>query len=85
MALEQSKDKKTEDKLLTPSVLPRNDKSKIEDEESQTEEEKFKPKVNELKPFGYELFAGEPTTFTPSENALVPDTLYRRVLATLSV
>ena len=72
-ALEQSKDKKTEDKLLTPSVLPRNDKSKIEDDEFQTEEEKFKPKLNELKPFGYELFSGEPTTFTPSENALVPD------------
>ena len=34
----------------------------------------FKPKTDEVKPFGYELFAGEPTTFMPSETAVVPDT-----------
>lgn len=39
-----------------------------------TDEERFKPEVNEIKPFGYELFAGEPTTFMPSETAAVPDT-----------
>nr|WP_247659625.1 SLBB domain-containing protein [Pseudoalteromonas sp. MMG006] len=39
-----------------------------------TDEERFKPKTDELKPYGYELFAGEPTTFMPSENAAVPDT-----------
>ncbi|MBE3672525.1 polysaccharide export outer membrane protein [Pseudoalteromonas paragorgicola KMM 3548] len=72
-ALEQSKGKDSEDKLLTPSVFPRNDKNKIKDEEFQTDEEKFKPKSDEPKPFGYELFSGEPTTFTPSENALVPN------------
>lgn len=39
-----------------------------------SDEERFKPKKDELKPFGYELFAGEPTTFMPNENAAVPDT-----------
>jgi len=34
----------------------------------------FKPKTDEVKLFGYELFAGEPTTFMPSETAAVPDT-----------
>ena len=42
--------------------------------EKLTDEERFKPKTDELKPYGYELFAGEPTTFMPSENAAVPDT-----------
>ncbi|KAA1164525.1 SLBB domain-containing protein [Pseudoalteromonas fuliginea] len=42
--------------------------------EQLTDEERFKPKVDEIKPFGYALFAGEPTTFMPSENAAVPDT-----------
>jgi protein involved in polysaccharide export with SLBB domain len=72
-ALEKSKDTNTDKKLITPSVLPRNSKTKIDDEEFQTDEEKFKPVSDEPKPFGYELFSGEPTTFTPSENALVPD------------
>ena len=44
-----------------------------EKEKTLTDEERFKPKVEELKPFGYELFAGEPTTFMPSENASIPD------------
>ncbi|MGO2477309.1 MAG: SLBB domain-containing protein [Pseudoalteromonas sp.] len=44
------------------------------EEEPLTDEERFKPKEDEIKPFGYELFAGEPTTFMPSENAAVPET-----------
>ncbi|MEI8705609.1 SLBB domain-containing protein [Pseudoalteromonas sp. B62] len=44
------------------------------EKEKLTDEERFKPKTDELKPYGYELFAGEPTTFMPSENAAVPDT-----------
>ncbi|GAA77691.1 SLBB domain-containing protein [Pseudoalteromonas sp. BSi20495] len=42
--------------------------------EQLTDEERFKPKIDEIKPFGYALFAGEPTTFMPSESAAVPDT-----------
>lgn len=34
----------------------------------------FRPTSNEIKKFGYELFAGEPTSFMPNENAPVPDT-----------
>ncbi|WP_409455148.1 SLBB domain-containing protein [Pseudoalteromonas sp. MMG012] len=37
-------------------------------------EEKFKPQLEKLKPFGYELFAGNPTTFMPTELAAIPDT-----------
>lgn len=44
------------------------------EKEKLTDEERFKPKADELKPYGYELFAGEPTTFMPSENAAVSDT-----------
>lgn len=55
-----------------PSVLPRN-LNKLEDIELSAEEEKFKPKQEEVERFGYELFAGEPTSFSPSENALVPE------------
>ncbi|WP_253948867.1 SLBB domain-containing protein [Pseudoalteromonas sp. TB64] len=73
-ALKQSKDKNYESNSLIPSVLPRNGENEINDDEFQTDEEKFKPKSDEPKPFGYELFSGEPTTFTPSENALVPNT-----------
>ena len=57
----------------TDSVLPRGSFSDKENKENLTEEEKFKPQKDELKPFGYELFSGEPTTFAPSESALVPD------------
>ncbi len=44
-----------------------------ENAEPQTPEEKFKPKKEELEPFGYDIFAGEPTSFMPSESAPVPD------------
>ena len=53
-----------------PSVLPRAEK----EPEELTDEERFNPQLDEIKPFGYELFAGEPTSFMPSENAAVPDT-----------
>ncbi|WP_416348732.1 SLBB domain-containing protein [Pseudoalteromonas sp. B530] len=53
------------------SIQPRNKNGLLEEEE---EEDKFKPKQEELKPFGYELFAGEPLTFMPSELAAIPDT-----------
>ncbi|MCQ8879449.1 SLBB domain-containing protein [Pseudoalteromonas shioyasakiensis] len=69
----------------TQSVLPRDPFSDQSENESLTEEEKFKPKEDELTPFGYELFSGEPTTFTPSENALVPDSYIVGPGDTLSV
>ncbi|GEK08889.1 SLBB domain-containing protein [Pseudoalteromonas peptidolytica] len=62
-------DKKDEEK--DSSIRPRDQKDLLEEE---TEEDKYKPKLEELKPFGYELFAGEPTTFMPSELAAIPDT-----------
>ncbi|MFY8273980.1 SLBB domain-containing protein [Pseudoalteromonas sp. SSDWG2] len=40
---------------------------------AQTPEQKFKPKEQALQPFGYDIFAGEPSSFMPSENAPVPD------------
>lgn len=49
-------------------------KEKEQEQEDLTDEERFEPKTDELKPYGYELFAGEPTTFMPSENTAVPDT-----------
>lgn len=45
-----------------------------QEEPELTDEERFDPERNEIKPFGYELFSGEPTTFMPSENAAVPET-----------
>lgn len=52
------------------TVQPRLEKEK----EPLTDEERFAPKESEVEPFGYDIFAGEPTTFMPSENAAVPDT-----------
>lgn len=43
-------------------------------EQPLTEEDRFKPKEEKVEPFGYNLFAGEPSTFMPNENAAVPDT-----------
>lgn len=43
-------------------------------QEELSDDERFNPKKDELKPFGYSLFAGEPTTFMPNESAAVPDT-----------
>jgi protein involved in polysaccharide export with SLBB domain len=53
-----------------PSIYPRS----VKVEEPLTEEEKFNPEAESIVPFGYDLFAGEPTSFMPSENAAVPDT-----------
>ncbi len=53
-----------------PTIQPR---AKGE-EETLTDEERFKPKTDTVEPFGYQLFAGEPTSFMPNENAAVPDT-----------
>lgn len=64
----QGDDKNTE--LSESTIEPR-----IKEETDADDlEEKFKPKEEELKPFGYELFEGEPTTFVPSELAAIPDT-----------
>ncbi|KAF7775494.1 hypothetical protein PCIT_a1696 [Pseudoalteromonas citrea] len=56
---------------LPESTIEPRSKEEIEADEL---EEKFKPKEDELKPFGYELFEGEPTTFIPTELAAIPDT-----------
>jgi polysaccharide biosynthesis/export protein len=53
-----------------PTVGERN----TADEQAFTDEKRFKPEDNTVKPFGYDLFAGEPTTFMPNESAAVPDT-----------
>lgn len=53
-----------------PTIQPR----QLQEEPELTDEERFKPQLDEIKPFGYELFSGEPTTFMPSENAAVPET-----------
>ncbi|AXT32755.1 polysaccharide biosynthesis protein [Pseudoalteromonas tunicata] len=52
------------------SVFPRKEEALSEEDKL---EEKFKPKVQELKPFGYDLFAGEPMSFMPSEISAIPD------------
>lgn len=52
------------------TIQPRLEK----EEEQLTDEERFAPKESEVEPFGYDIFAGEPTSFMPSENAAVPDT-----------
>lgn len=41
--------------------------------EEGSEKVNLNPKKAPLKPFGYELFAGEPTSFTPTENSVVPE------------
>lgn len=53
-----------------PTIRPR----QVQEEPEITDEERFKPQVDEVKAFGYELFSGEPTSFMPSENAAVPET-----------
>ncbi|WP_446727608.1 SLBB domain-containing protein [Pseudoalteromonas sp. S16_S37] len=54
-----------------PTTIEERAKKQLEEEEF---EDRYKPKKLELKPFGYELFAGEPTTFIPTEIAAIPDT-----------
>nr|WP_166339905.1 SLBB domain-containing protein [Pseudoalteromonas sp. MB47] len=57
----------------TSTVMPRSSANNEQAAELLDPEAKFKPKSEELELFGYELFSGQPTTFAPSENALVPD------------
>lgn len=54
-----------------PTIGERPSPSETEQNSKQVEK---KPNTNKIKPFGYELFAGEPTTFMPSETSAVPDT-----------
>jgi polysaccharide export outer membrane protein len=54
-----------------PTIGERPSPSETEENDKQVEK---KPNTNKIKPFGYELFAGEPTTFMPSETSAVPDT-----------
>lgn len=60
-----------DNKQQNPTTVYPRDEIEVE---NLTDEDKFKPKLSEAEPFGYDLFSGEPTTFEPSENALVPDT-----------
>ena len=53
-----------------PSVSERESGSS----EKENEAERLNPIDDPLKPFGYNLFSGTPTTFAPPENAAVPDT-----------
>lgn len=50
------------------SVKPRNTNTPLEE----NPKDKFDPTEEPLKPFGYELFSGEPSTFTPVDNVSVP-------------
>ncbi|MBT2153388.1 SLBB domain-containing protein [Pseudoalteromonas tetraodonis] len=52
-----------------PTIGPR-----LVQQEQAAKAEPTKQNPNTVKPFGYELFAGEPTTFMPSETSAVPDT-----------
>lgn len=67
-----------------PSVLPR-DPFATSQEQFTIEEERYKPKEESIEPFGYELFSGQPTSFAPTENALVPDTYLVGAGDTISV
>ncbi|CAH9052674.1 hypothetical protein PSECIP111951_00667 [Pseudoalteromonas holothuriae] len=66
---DQQSDKKDAGITIKQRQLQRN-----LDEEPLTEEDKFKPKKEELKPFGYELFAEANDNFLPSDTATVPST-----------
>lgn len=48
-------------------------KPEKDEEQAQTLEEKFKPKEDELEPFGYELFDSNTSILSPSTNTLIPD------------
>ncbi|WP_440054203.1 SLBB domain-containing protein [Pseudoalteromonas sp. T1lg65] len=72
-SLEGNSEDLDDEGLMEQTIFPRDKKNK-EDGEEETLEDKFKPKLEELEPFGYELFAGEPTTFNPTELAAIPDT-----------
>lgn len=63
-----NKGSSSEQTELEPTIFPREEK-----QEFLSEEEKYKPVEDEIKPFGYELFAGDPTSFMPSEISAVPE------------
>lgn len=63
-----NKESSSEQAELEPTIFPREEK-----QEFLSEEEKYKPVEDEIKPFGYELFAGDPTSFMPSEISAVPE------------
>ncbi len=50
------------------TVKPRNTNTPLEE----NPKDKFDPTEEPLKPFGYELFSGEPSTFSPVDNVSVP-------------
>ncbi|KZN58210.1 hypothetical protein N473_05565 [Pseudoalteromonas luteoviolacea CPMOR-1] len=54
---------------------PTNEQSLLPREDNLTENtpDPLKPEEIELKPYGYELFAGEPTSFAPTEQLSVPN------------
>ncbi|CCQ10326.1 polysaccharide export protein [Pseudoalteromonas luteoviolacea B = ATCC 29581] len=53
-----------------PTILPRDNNETSEEFDL---DKKFEPTQNELKPFGYDLFSGQPTTFMPTEMAPITD------------
>ncbi|WP_125780836.1 polysaccharide biosynthesis/export family protein [Pseudoalteromonas rubra] len=67
-SLNMGEESKQGEKNVKSSMLPRD-----EDGESDTGKDPFDPTVEPLKPFGYKLFSGIPSTFTPPEDASVPD------------
>ncbi|UAA39635.1 SLBB domain-containing protein [Paraneptunicella aestuarii] len=59
--------------LSSPYMLPRADgMNKEQDKQAQEYYEQTDEEEDELKPFGYDLFAGQPTTFSPLAKAPVP-------------
>ncbi|WP_462147790.1 SLBB domain-containing protein [Pseudoalteromonas gelatinilytica] len=82
--LNNSNDSSTEEVSDEPTVLSR-DPFASEQEQMTSDEIRFKPKEESIKPFGYELFSGQPTSFAPTENALVPDTYLVGAGDTISV
>ena len=55
------------------TTRPRDERERADDRERDQEDEKRRAeKEQELKPFGYSIFAGQPTTFAPVTNAPVP-------------
>jgi len=65
-----NEDSSSEPTEFEPTIFSREEDESLES----LEEKKYKPIEDEIKPFGYELFAGDPTSFMPSEISAVPDT-----------
>ena len=56
-----------------PTISERKSNESSDELDSLDPEKKYQPKKQELEAFGYDLFAGEPSTFNPSERAPVPE------------